>query len=339
MLASLLLGLAPGVDAAALQPGDGACTPPHWPPPAVVKAWPHDGERERCFCAYSQLASGGDISSLTAACPSWPDFVSTDGVTPDRVHAAGALATASATVLGSRDGNASAVGHPRYGPMSDWAIDLGSGYGEDCDPSLSPGCAAVGTHLLSIPRARFYLDCCTHPTLSLAAALRAGEGAAVCATLREMVGGALAQIQPDELASYDSCRAEDEEPALPGRCLAQCFHIVPDVYMAHLHTTAAAARQRNGPVNSGLGPQFNASQAADAPLHGRYNACACEPSSWADVTPGRGHCPAERPADAGYPAAAAATLCKNIAGIAGLPAESCDACDGGNNSRMSVELR
>ena len=120
-----------------------------------------------------------------------------------------------------------------------------------------------------------------------------------------MVGGALAQIQPDELASYDSCRAEDEEPALPGRCLAQCFHIVPDVYMAHLHTTAAAARQRNGPVNSGLGPQFNASQAADAPLHGRYNACACEPSSWADVTPGRGHCPAERPADAGYPAAAA----------------------------------
>ena len=246
MLASLLLGRASAVASAALQPGDGSCTLPHWPPDAEVQKWPHDGEREKCFCAYSQLASGGDISSLTAACPSWPDFVSTDGVTPDRVHAVGASATASATVLGSRDGNATAVGHQRYGPMSDWAIDLGSGYGNDCDTTLSPGCAAVGTHLLSIPRARFYLDCCTHPTLSLAAALRAGEGAAVCATLREMVGGALAQIQPDELASYDSCRAEDEEPALPGRCLAQCFHIVPDVYMAHLHTTAAAARQRNG---------------------------------------------------------------------------------------------
>ena len=300
-----------------------ACAVPRWP--GVQASWHHGGASEKCFCAYAQGAPIDDD-----LCPTWKTYVSTDNETANKLSRSGTALV---------QGNASVGSASKYGSMTDWAVDLGSGYGEDCDPSLSPGCAAVGTHLLSIPRARFYLDCCTHPTLSLAAALRAGEGAAVCATLREMVGGALAQIQPDELASYDSCRAEDEEPALPGRCLAQCFHIVPDVYMAHLHTTAAAARQRNGPVNSGLGPQFNASQAADAPLHGRYNACACEPSSWADVTPGRGHCPAERPADAGYPAAAAQSLCKNIAGIAGLPAESCDACDGGNNSRMSVELR
>ena len=65
MLASLLLGRAPAVASAALQPGDGACTLPHWPPDAEVQKWPHDGEREKCFCAYSQLASGRDASSLS----------------------------------------------------------------------------------------------------------------------------------------------------------------------------------------------------------------------------------------------------------------------------------
>ena len=83
-----LLSRVSNVESAALQPASSvSCTLPNWPPDTVVATWPHGGEREKCFCAYSELASGGDVAALTAACPPWPDFVTTDGATPDRVFA------------------------------------------------------------------------------------------------------------------------------------------------------------------------------------------------------------------------------------------------------------
>ena len=68
-----------------------------------------------------------------------------------------------------------------------------------------------------------------------------------------------------------------KEPTKSNNCLAQCFHVSPDVFYAHLHTTVSVAAIREAPVDSGLGPAYNASE-SDRRDKGYYNVCACEPS-------------------------------------------------------------
>ena len=110
-----------------------------------------------------------------------------------------------------------------------------------------------------------------------------------------------------------------EEPSV-----CRCFHVVPDVYYLHLHTTVGVADIREEPVDSGLGPAYNASEADNAARgYGYYNLCACEAD---DFPTGRGNCPAVAPADPSYPAAAAAALCRNLAAAAGVDASGCDFC-------------
>lgn len=292
------------------------------------------GAAERCFCAYAQYRDT-DYERLDAACPSWRTWVSTDGTTPGRVRQHGA-----ATVLGAERGNASAG---RYAYVLDWAIDLGSGYGAECDTARSPRCEAVGAHVLSIPRERYLRDCCGGGPESLVALLAGAQpspggtvratlrasGAAeaatpLCSLLRDMISGALPLVP--QLHDYDSCRDENAEPVARNKCLAQCFHIVPDVYFLHLHTTAGVARIRTGPVDSGVGPSVNGSNARDAAAqYGRYNVCVCEPPGWA-APDGRGSCPRARPAEAAYVEQATASLCRNLAAATGADAQACEAC-------------
>ena len=166
----------------------------------------------------------------------------------------------------------------------------------------------MGAHVLSIPRERYLRDCCGGGPESLVALLAGAQpspggtvratlrasGAAeaatpLCSLLRDMISGALPLVP--QLHDYDSCRDENAEPVARNKCLAQCFHIVPDVYFLHLHTTAGVARIRTGPVDSGVGPSVNGSNARDAAAqYGRYNVCVCEPPGWA-VPDGRGSCP------------------------------------------------
>lgn len=130
--------------------GKSHCPLADWPSAAEVAAWPLRGQRERCFCAYAQQPNARVLES---ECPSWRDWVSTDRVTPDRVT----QTSVRATVLAAAAGNATSS---RYAFVGDWAVDLGSGYGADCDPTRSPGCVATGAHVLSVPRKRFMRDCC-----------------------------------------------------------------------------------------------------------------------------------------------------------------------------------
>jgi len=140
-----------------------------------------------------------------------------------------------------------------------------------------------------------------------------------------MIGGALLAVPG--LHTYDSCRAEGTEPTAENGCLAQCFHISPDVFFLHLHTTAGVLRTRIGPANAGLGPAFNSSDEGDASFgYGRYNLCVCEPHSWAEPL-GRGSCPRARPADPLYVGQAAVSLCRNLAAVAGVDQRACDSCE------------
>ena len=302
------------------------CHISNWPSSRVVESWPFDGERERCFCAYSELegrSDGARMNTLNAECPSWPRFVSTDRTTPDRVGHFG-----SATVLGRRQGNATSG---RYGYVGDWALDLGSGFGEDCNRSLSPDCRAIGAHVLTIPSRRYLRDVRAlgrfFHELTLAEGGRGGV-VELCELLHDLIAGALTQVA--RLSRYDSCREENEDPTASRGCVAQCFHIEPDVFYLHLHTTAGVLRQRDGPVNSGLGPNYNASDAARRATHfGRYNLCVCEPASWAGA-PGRGpssgSCPEARPSESAYLYEASVALCRNLAGIEGIDPSHCNAC-------------
>eukprot|EP00962_Isochrysis_galbana_P060632 scaffold35300_cov90-Isochrysis_galbana.AAC.1 len=141
------------VRAAALRSSGSSCSLPSWPDPATVAAWPIRGARERCFCAYASLEAIG-LGGLAAECPRWADFVSKDGgVSAGLVHQHGA-----ATVLGSPLGNASSGS---YGYVSDWAMDMGSGFGAACNVRVSPGCVPTGVHILSMPRGSYLGDCCT----------------------------------------------------------------------------------------------------------------------------------------------------------------------------------
>eukprot|EP00316_Scyphosphaera_apsteinii_P013290 CAMPEP_0119322210 /NCGR_PEP_ID=MMETSP1333-20130426/57550_1 /TAXON_ID=418940 /ORGANISM="Scyphosphaera apsteinii, Strain RCC1455" /LENGTH=216 /DNA_ID=CAMNT_0007329375 /DNA_START=280 /DNA_END=926 /DNA_ORIENTATION=+ len=208
---------------------------------------PHKGAREKCFCAYAQLVQQLH-DAFTVECPSWPLFVSTDGNNPDKV-----LHVGEATVLGKVRGNATA-GH--YGSIIDWAADLGSGFNRDCDRLLSPNCQTVGVHLLSIPRRRYIRD-----VFGLQSMLNQKQVLDLCALLRDMISAPLSLF--DRLERYDSCRLQDEDPTKTNECVSQCFHIEPDVFYMHLHTTAGLLRVRNDPYNSGLGPNFNSSVVYD----------------------------------------------------------------------------
>jgi hypothetical protein len=235
-------------------------------------------------------------------------------------------------VIGATQGNAS---RGRYAFVRDWAVDLGSGFDAECDRTRSAECAAVGAHILSIPRTRYIADCCAAPT-GLHRLLRRGVGGAalaaalvdvseLCLLLRDLIGGALRRV-PD-LHRYRSCAREGEEPTADTGCIAQCFHIVPDVNFLHLHTTAGALRIRSDVIDSGLGPAYNSSEAHDARRgYGRYNLCACEPADWAADRRGRGHCPLAQPAEAAYVHEAAVSLCRNLAGVADADSTLCDKC-------------
>lgn len=307
-----------------LSRDDDACSLPDWP--SVPTQWELGGARERCFCAYALFGHGSAM--LARLCPSWRDWVSTDGVGVTRLRPHGA-----AMVIGAQRGNGS-MG--RYAFVRDWAVDLGSGFDTECDRTRSAECVAIGAHVLSIPRTRYIADCCASPT-GLHRLLRSGVGGAtalaaalvdvseLCLLLRDLIAGAL-QLVPD-LSSYRSCKLEGEEPTADARCLAQCFHIVPDVNFLHLHTTAGALRIRSDVIDSGLGPSYNASEAHDVRRGlGRYNLCACEPAEWAADGRGRGHCPVAQPSEAPYVLEAAVSLCRNMAGVAGMDASLCDKC-------------
>ena len=212
------------------------CTVPGWPDNATVNSWPYSGAREKCFCAYATMPPGSSGTSLDAACPSWKSYVSTDNITPGRVKVFGQ----AATVLGVPAANATPS---HFGSMSDWSVDLGSGLSYDCNTTLSPGCVAVGAHVLSIPRRRYFSDCCgavDRPAAgaSSLARLLQDDPSAACSTLSDMLRGGLAGVPGKLLQSLDSCRSENQDPVDQGGpgCLAQCFHFRPDVNWVHVCT-------------------------------------------------------------------------------------------------------
>lgn len=288
-----------------------------WPVQSVVSAWPHNGAREKCFCGYAgSLGQGrGPTPELQVACPDWVKYVSTDGATPNRITQFG-----NATVLGVLQSNATMS---EYGCMKDWSLDLGSGYDSGCNRSVQPNCISQGTHILSIPRFNYLHDCCSSGQFTLASMLKSGRIVEVCTILHDLIEGGIRETA--HLEKYRSCSSENEDPTAANVCLAQCFHIRPDVFYLHLHTTAGVKAMRDGPVDSGLGPNFNESETGDESIgFGRYNLCACEPESWA--RDGRGHCPDSQPSSPLYAHEATTSICKNLAGIVGLAPDICTQC-------------
>ena len=326
------------------------CPTPNFPAPSVVNTWRFQGAREKCFCAYSQLSNPPtlpELTELTTNCPDWHKYVSSDNITANKVHR-----HMSATILGSKASN---ISTSRYGSIPDWSIDLGSGYGNECNQTLAPGCVSIGSHVLSIPNENYYQDCCTvddGKTPSLAAALQT-DPATTCATLKNMVSGAVQHVQ--NLEQYVSCHVENQDPTQAHRCLAQCFHYRPDVNWVHLHTTAGVLLNRDGPIDSGLGPVYNRTEIDDpAVAYGKYNVCVCEPSSWGEEEEGstskgstrgstngsinrgnRGHCPTALPHETSYVEQAAVSLCQNIAGASGINISVCDSCKSNNKTKTN----
>ena len=214
----------------------------------------------------------------------------------------------SAVTLGHDEGNTTTE---RYGYMTDWSVDFGSGFGNDCNKTLSPQCVTQGFHLLSTPRRQYISDCCGADGTSLVSILRSGNFGEACRSLREMIAGPLRRAKG---GPWRSCTAENQDPIAPNACLAQCFHFVPDVRVLHLHTTAGVKAMRRGPIDSALGPDYNVTQVDDkAFAYGRYNVCVCEPSKWS----GRGNCPSASPTDEdAYVTQAVTSLCLNALGAA-----------------------
>lgn len=291
----LLLALN-AADAAAAE-----CSLRNWP--GVQPSWRHGGASELCFCAYA----GG--AALDEACPRWKDYVSADGTRADKLSTYG-----RATIQGKRAGNATTS---RYGSMSDWALDLGSGFGADCDRGRAPTCQSVGVHTLAIPRNGYASQCCEASDPNSFAAWLTTRPKELASTLQDMIVGGLRAVGDD--LNVHSCDATGNEPTKANDCLAQCFHVIPDVWYAHLHTTVSVAAIREAPVDSGLGPAYNASE-GDRRDRGYYNVCACEPADWPG---GRGNCPAVTLADRSYPRLAAMALCLNLAAAAGVGGAPC----------------
>ena len=77
-----------------------------------------------------------------------------------------------------------------YASMTDWAVDLGSGFGEDCDVAKSPTCNSEGAHILSIPRTSYISECCDATAPDSVAAMLV-KGQAVRGVLADMVLGGL----------------------------------------------------------------------------------------------------------------------------------------------------
>lgn len=307
LVAARACGFARAVEGAA------ECSLPRWP--GVDPAWRHGGASELCFCAYATAA--GNVSALDALCPAWRRYVSLDGVSP------GKLARWGGAIAQGR-GGAGNASYRTYGSMTDWGVDLGSGFGEGCDVKKSADCRSIGAHVLGIPGNRYV----SQPLggkdeRSLEAALAAGGGAAfVTPLLADLARGGIGALGVDHVAPR-SCDESDEDPTAENDCVAQCFHETPDVRFLHLHTTSRVKAMLDGPVDSGLGPDTNASEAGTKyPTVGAYNICVCEPEAWA--VDGRGNCPTEAPSDPAYPAAAARALCRNLAGAARLPPALCD---------------
>jgi len=140
------------------------CSMPGWEHKALAEM-PLHGARERCFCAYAQP---DDLDRLSSECAKWRRWVSTDGHVPDRVWQHG-----TSTILGSRRGGNETQG--RYAFVNDWAVDLGSGFDAECDAGRSPGCVAVGAHVLSLPRRRYLRNCCGDGPTSLSSLLPAAR--------------------------------------------------------------------------------------------------------------------------------------------------------------------
>ena len=293
------------------------CNVPNFPSQSIVNAWRYNGAREKCFCGYSTYT---DIDSLSKVCPSWYKYVSTDNQTANKVHQLGV-----ATVLGSTINNLTLS---RYGQMTDWSVDFGSGYNNDCNKTLTPNCLPRGSHVLSIPSNEYYQDCCTmdnNQTPSLAQTLLT-HPLKICTILKNLIQGGLSQINHKKV-QYDSCKSENQNPILNGTstCLAQCFHYRPDVNWVHLHSTAGVYHMRNGPIDSGLGLGYNVTESQNAKAaYGKYNVCVCEPSSWG---PRRGNCPTAQPYETGYAKEATKSLCQNVAGVAGIDVSLCNQCD------------
>ncbi|KAJ1444720.1 hypothetical protein M885DRAFT_552212 [Pelagophyceae sp. CCMP2097] len=297
-----------------IAPAFGDCGLVHWP--GVQPEWGHSGSSEKCFCAYAMATTYPDrgISILDEDCPGWRKYVSTDLSAWDKLVSFGA-----ATIQGKLSGGNATSG--KYASMTDWAVDLGSGYGRDCDPASSPGCESTGAHVLSIPRAAYVSSCCDAGPNSFASLLLAGGGAPLCATLADMIvgGSASAGLQAP------ACAVTNTEANVENQCSTQCLHIKPDVFFLHLHTTIGVKDVRREAIDSGLGPDYNASE-ADHLGGGYYNVCVCEPNDWQAF--GRGHCPKLHPKNAGYAAEAAEALCRNIVATAGLAQSLCDVCRG-----------
>ena len=159
--------------AAAASPAADECSLRNWP--GVQPSWRHGGASELCFCAY---AGGADLDET---CPRWKDYVSADGTHADKLSTHG-----RATVQGKRAGNATTS---KYGSMTDWALDLGSGFGADCDRGRSPTCESVGAHALSIPRNGYASQCCDAADPNSFAAWLATRPKELTSTLEDMIEG------------------------------------------------------------------------------------------------------------------------------------------------------
>ena len=253
-----------------------------------------------------------------------------------RVHAAG---TASATVLGSRDGNATA--------SDTRGMDR-------CPTGRSTSAAATATTATqpylpaAPPSAR---TCCrsrARASTSTAARTRRSRSPPRCAPARAPPS-ARRCADGRRRARADTTRRARKLRLVPRRGRgARAPRPLPRAVLPHrarrLHGALAHDRRRRAPAQRA--GQQRARPAVQRVAGGRR--AAPRPVQCVRVraeqlgrrhTSGRGHCPAERPADAGYPAAAAQSLCKNIAGIAGCPPRAATRARAARNSRMSVELR
>eukprot|EP00413_Alexandrium_margalefii_P044049 CAMPEP_0204594916 /NCGR_PEP_ID=MMETSP0661-20131031/52359_1 /ASSEMBLY_ACC=CAM_ASM_000606 /TAXON_ID=109239 /ORGANISM="Alexandrium margalefi, Strain AMGDE01CS-322" /LENGTH=291 /DNA_ID=CAMNT_0051605373 /DNA_START=72 /DNA_END=947 /DNA_ORIENTATION=- len=242
----------------------------------------------RCFAGYVNYASDRNLSLLEAVCPSWRQWVTTDGTSPNKVHAAG-----TAVVLGHREGSAE---KGFYGSIRDGGVDVGCGF--NCD--LAVGGKSNGVHLLSIP-VRWFSDCCSETNNSVAHAIAQRRTSEVCPMLRDGIRGGLEHA--GEYTLLDQATTTGD-----AQLLSQCYHMKPEVWTLHLHTTAGAITVQGTPW-VGLGPQ-------------PYNACVCEPSSLG------GRCPVAQPREAAYVREAAQSLCFNVARAGKVPQQDADAVCG-----------
>eukprot|EP00930_Biecheleria_cincta_P070800 TRINITY_DN58403_c0_g1_i1.p1 TRINITY_DN58403_c0_g1~~TRINITY_DN58403_c0_g1_i1.p1 ORF type:complete len:312 (+),score=36.00 TRINITY_DN58403_c0_g1_i1:90-1025(+) len=260
-------------------------------------------QAERCFAAYVEYSRTKNLADLDTKCPIWREWISTDGNTPDKIHASNA-----AVILGHRHGNATTG---RSGTIADIGIDVGSGWSN----SRVTGGLSTGVHILSIPVA-MYVDCCSADDRSLAHAISQRKTTEVCSLLRDSIKGGL--MYAENYTQLDQATSEHDFQAF-----SQCYHRSVDVNYLHLHTTAGVRNMREVANELNDGRWFGETQLSLAPS--TYNACVCEPSGRPG---GRGHCPTAQPRDAEYLVQATESLCRNVGGSGGVDLASIDAVCG-----------